>query len=157
MPTLADVKPDSRNARRHNARNVGMIESSIQRDGFGRSILLANDGTIIAGNATIDAAASVGMNDVEIIESDGTKIIAIQRTDVEPYSREHHHLALADNRAAELADWCPEILLDLRDDTDLDQFFTSDELTDIFAKEVADQVPQDDKSMTTCPACGHVF
>jgi hypothetical protein len=56
MPTLSDLKPDKRNARKHTPRNVGMIESSMQRDGFGRSVLLANnDGTIIAGNATIDA------------------------------------------------------------------------------------------------------
>ena len=43
ISNLADLKPDKRNARRHTPRNVGMIESSIQRDGFGRSVILAND------------------------------------------------------------------------------------------------------------------
>ena len=81
MSKLEGIKHDPRNARRHSPRNVGMIESSIQRDGFGRSVLLANDGTVIAGNATIDAAASAGFEDVLVVETDGTKVIAVKRTD----------------------------------------------------------------------------
>lgn len=133
MAHIADLKPDPRNARRHTPRNVGMIESSIQRDGFGRSVLLANDGTIIAGNATIDAASSAGLDDLIVVETDGTKVVAVKRTDVSPDSPEFHRLALADNRTAELAEWDADVLRDLAADVDLSQFWQDDELDRLLA------------------------
>ncbi len=141
MTTLADLKPDSRNARRHNARNVGMIESSLQRDGFGRSILLANDGTIIAGNATIDAAASAGIEDVLVVESDGTRVIAVKRTDVASGSDAALNLALSDNRAAELAEWDSDVLAGLRDERGLDDFWREGELAHLLGDELPDLDP----------------
>ena len=126
---ISDLKPDPKNARKHNPRNVGMVEHSIQRDGFGRSILVANDGTIIAGNATIEAAAAAGIENVVVVESDGRSVIAVKRTDVEPGSPEFHKLALSDNRAAELAEWDADVLAALAEDgVDLDQFWFEDEL-----------------------------
>lgn len=130
---ISTLKPDKRNARRHTSRNVGMVESSIQRDGFGRSVLLANDGTIIAGNATIDAASSAGLEDVLVIESDGTKVIAVKRTDVAPGSEQFTRLALADNRASELASWDADVLAVLNEEMDLSTFFFEDELARVLA------------------------
>jgi DNA modification methylase len=157
VSTLADLKPDSRNARKHNPRNVGMIEASLQRDGFGRSILLAADGTVIAGNATIDAAASAGIEDVLIVESDGTKVIAVKRTDVEPGTDRFHMLALSDNRAAELAEWDADVLAGLQDEVDLDAFFADDELAKILGTGVQggltdpDDVPEVPEEPVTKP------
>lgn len=133
---IGQLKPDPRNARRHNPRNVGQIETSIQRDGFGRSVLLANDGTIIAGNATIDAAASAGLEDVIVVETDGTKVVAVKRTDVEPGSRQFYNLAVSDNRAAELADWDASNLESLIADDLIDPsgFWTDDELDAALAR-----------------------
>lgn len=132
---LRDLKPDTRNARKHNPRNVGQIERSIQANGFGRSLLLANDGTIIAGNATYDAASSVGLENVLVVETDGTQVIAVKRTDVAPGSKQFHELAIADNRAAELADWDSGVLqlLAEQDQIDLTQFFQDDELNALLA------------------------
>lgn len=144
MSTIADLKPDSRNARKHNPRNVGMIEASLQRDGFGRSILLASDGTIIAGNATIDAAAAAGIEDVLIVESDGRKVIAVKRTDIAPDSPEFHNLAIADNRSAELAEWNADVLTVLQDDIDLDAFFAEDELAKILGTVTKDGLTDPD-------------
>ena len=118
--TLGDLKPDAKNARRHNPRNVGQIERSIQQDGFGRSLLVANDGTIIAGNATADALGALGMEDVQIVNSDGTRPIVVRRTDIEPGSPAFHRLAIADNRAAELATWDKESIASLIADGSVD-------------------------------------
>lgn len=112
---LRDLKSDPMNARRHNPRNVGMIETSIQRNGFGRPILISSDNVVAAGNATIDAAASAGLENVRIIDSDGTEVIAIRRTDVSSDSPTFTNLALSDNRAAELAEWDGPMLLSLHD------------------------------------------
>lgn len=156
---IRDLKPDPRNARAHNPRNVGMIESSIQRDGFGRSVLLAKDGTIIAGNATIDAAASAGLEDVIVVETDGTKVVAVKRTDVEPDSPEFHNLAVADNRAAELAEWDTSVLAELAEEVDLSAFWHEGELEALLASvtEVGggltdpDAVPEPPKEAVTRP------
>lgn len=134
LTSLGALTPDARNARRHNPRNVATVESSIQHDGFGRSILLANDGTIIAGNATVDAAGAAGIEDVLVVESDGTKVIAVKRVDVEPGSERFHKLALADNRAAELADWDPAVLDALAAEMDLSGLFRDDELAALLAR-----------------------
>jgi hypothetical protein len=152
QPTLDTIKHDPRNARKHTPRNVGMIESSIQRDGFGRSILLANDGTVIAGNATMDAAASAGLDDLLVIETDGTKVIAVKRTDVAPGSKEFHNLALADNRAAELAEWDPAVLAGLQDEMDLSQFFGDDELAKLLSSVTKDGLTDPDDVPTVTEA-----
>ena len=51
-----------------------MIVDSLQRDGFGRSILIDENDTVLAGNATIDAAAEAGIERVRIIEAAGHEI-----------------------------------------------------------------------------------
>lgn len=126
---LDKLKPDKRNARRHTDRNREMIAASIAGDGFGRSILLANDGTIIAGNATAEAAGQAGLDDVVVVETDGTKVVAVKRTDVAPDSPAFRRLALADNRTAELAEWGAEALSSLAEEVDLSAFWGDEELT----------------------------
>ncbi|MDQ3542114.1 MAG: hypothetical protein M3440_15660, partial [Chloroflexota bacterium] len=126
---ISELKQDPENARRHNPRNVGQIERSISTDGFGRSGLLAEDLTIAAGNATADAAVSAGMEEVIVVDSDGTKPVYVRRTDLKSGSPEFRRLALSDNRAAELAEWAPEMLQSFIDDgLDLEQFWFPDEL-----------------------------
>jgi hypothetical protein len=141
-----------------------MVEHSISRDGFGRSILIARDGTVIAGNATIEAAAAAGIENVVVVESDGRSIIAVKRTDVEPGSPEFHALALADNRAAELASWDADVLDALTEQgADLDQFWFPDELEEVMAgvpdvefREYDESVEQE-VAYQECPNCGHSF
>ncbi len=126
---ISELKQDPENARRHNPRNVGQIERSISTDGFGRSGLLAEDLTIAAGNATADAAVSAGMEEVIVVDSDGTKPVYVRRTDLKSGSPEFRRLALSDNRAAELAEWDAEVLQSFMDDgIDLEQFWFPDEL-----------------------------
>lgn len=136
MPTLAELTADPRNARRHDRRNVEAVRDAIARDGFGRSLLLANDGTIIAGNATRDAAAEADLADVLVVETDGTRAIAVKRTDVAPGSPAFHRLAVADNRSAELASWDGPVLLGLQEDEllALDDYWTVDELPALLAR-----------------------
>lgn len=165
--TLGDFKPDARNARKHNPRNVGQIERSIQANGFGRSLLLANDGTIIAGNATAEAAASAGLEDAIVIETDGTKVIAVKRTDVAPGSPRAHQLAVEDNRAGELAEWDTAVLAQLAAESqiDLDEYFFEEEqrtmalldslVTDVTAPEEFGAYGDDLVTEYRCPSCGY--
>jgi ParB family chromosome partitioning protein len=127
------IKPAVKNARVRSERGAGMIARSITENGFGRSVLLANDGSLIAGSGTIDASAEVGLEDVIIVPSDGTKIIAVQRTDVAPGSERAHRLAIADNRTTDLSDFDPAVIAELSAEVDLSDFWRADELDALLA------------------------
>lgn len=125
---IGSLKPDSKNARRHNPRNVGMIVDSLHTVGAGRSIVIDEDNVILAGNATIEAAGEAGITKLRVIETEGDEIIAIRRRGLS--KKQKTRLALTDNRAAELADWEPEVMRDLEPD-DLDSLFHPEELAGI--------------------------
>ncbi|MDQ2787828.1 MAG: hypothetical protein M3Y58_22795 [Chloroflexota bacterium] len=133
---LGHLKPDQRNARKHNPRNIGMVEHSIQTDGFGRSILIDAEGNVLAGNGVTEAAGNVGLDDVIVVPSDGTKVIAIQRTDVQPGSERAIRLAIADNRGSDLSEFDPAVLAALADEVDLSAFWFDDELATLLADTV---------------------
>jgi len=52
--TLADLRPDPANARKHNPRNIGMIVSALHQVGAARSIVSDEHGTILAGNGVVE-------------------------------------------------------------------------------------------------------
>jgi DNA modification methylase len=132
--TLADLTHDPQNARRHNPRNVGMIERALHEVGAARSIVVDENGVVLAGNATIEAAAAAGIERVQVVEADGQTIIAVRRSGLTPEQKAH--LALYDNRAAELAEWDTDVLADLGAEIDLSQFWTKDELAALIVEDV---------------------
>ena len=69
--TLSDLKPDTLNARKHNPRNLSMIEQSLRQVGAARSGVIDEDGTILAGNGTYEALAAAGIERVRVVETDG--------------------------------------------------------------------------------------
>lgn len=131
MKTLADLRPDPRNARRHTPRNVGMIEQALREVGAARSIVIDETGTVLAGNATIEAAAAAGIERVRVVETDGNEIVAVQRTGLSPTQKTR--LALYDNRAAELAEWEVDTLKDLEAD-DFAGIFFEEEIDKLLAE-----------------------
>lgn len=125
--TLADLKPDPRNARKHNPRNVGMIVDSLHQVGAARSIVIDEDNVILAGNGVIEAAAEAGIMNVRIIEASGNEIIAVKRSGLTPEQKTK--LALFDNRTSELADWDIDVLGEL--DIDLGDLWFDSELAEL--------------------------
>lgn len=97
---ITDLIADDKNFNQHNQFGNSLVEKSIQKFGMGRSILIDKNNKIIAGNATVENAGSVGMEDVQIVESDGKRIIAVKRTDIDLDSPEGREMALADNASA---------------------------------------------------------
>jgi len=128
VQSLADLHADPVNARRHNPRNVGMIENALNEVGTGRSIVIDEDGRVLAGNATIEAAAQAGIEKVRVVDTDGETLVAVRRTGLTEAQK--RRLALYDNRTAELADWDGEMLAALlSEDKDVvEGLFTDDEL-----------------------------
>ena len=108
---LSALTPDTRNANRGTDRGRKLVRESLKRYGAGRSILIDKSGNVIAGNKTLEGAKAVGLEDVQIVKSDGTRLVAVQRTDLDINDKAARELAIADNRASELGlEWDPDIL-----------------------------------------------
>jgi hypothetical protein len=126
---ITDLKPDAKNANRGTIRGRKAVAKSLEQYGAGRSILLDRDGAIIAGNKTVEQAAAAGIQDVIVVQSDGSALIAVQRTDLSLDDPKAQGLAVADNRTSEVSiEWDPDVLKDIATDIDLKPFFTDAEL-----------------------------
>jgi len=124
------IQQDPQNANKGTVRGRGMVERSLQQYGAGRSVLVDRNGVIIAGNKTAEIAQELGIP-VTVIESDGTTLYAIKRTDLDMATDDAAKaLGVADNRASETGlEWDPDVLQSFMDDgLDLEQFWFPDEL-----------------------------
>jgi len=127
---LRDLSPDPANRREHNPRNVGMIVDSIHRDGASRSIVIDENDVVLCGNATVDAAAEAGIENVRVIESSGHELIAVRRRGLTPEQK--RHLSLSDNRATDLSAFnLDQLRADAEAGLDLASFFQPAELADL--------------------------
>lgn len=97
---MSELKFDPKNYRIHNEKNKRLIRKSLEDCGAGRSILFDKDNCIIAGNGVYEQAQTLGLP-VRIIESDGTELIAIKRTDLSTEDARRKALALADNHTSD--------------------------------------------------------
>ena len=128
---LSDLTPDARNANRGTERGAKAIQRSLKDYGAGRSILLDKHGAIIAGNKTAENAGAAGLgDDVLVVQTDGTKIIAVQRMDLDlSKDARAKGLAIADNRAGQLSlDWDPAVLASFTSEIELSAYWTKAEL-----------------------------
>jgi hypothetical protein len=66
---LKDLVLDPKNANMHSEYGTGLLENSTRMNGLGRSILISDDNVVIAGNGLAEAAARIGMENVEIVET----------------------------------------------------------------------------------------
>lgn len=163
---ISELKFDKKNANKGTQRGAYMLEESLRKYGAGRSILLDKNGCIIAGNKTIEQAGQLGIEDVIVIPSDGTKIVAVQRTDLDlEKDTKARELAYADNRVQQIdLDWDVEQLLqDVNDGVDLSTFWKEDEVErflnmekDLIKKET-NQTDDENVDLSTicCPKCGY--
>ena len=100
IKTLADLTPDGENFNKHTEFGTKLLEDSLRKFGAGRSVLVDKDGNIIAGNGVVETAAAIGMDDVVVVQTDGTKLVVVQRTDLALDTPQGRELALADNMTA---------------------------------------------------------
>jgi hypothetical protein len=97
---ISELIPDDKNFNKGSEFGGSLISKSLQKFGAGRSILLDKNNRIIAGNKTVENAGAVGIEDVQVVETDGKTIIAVKRTDIDLDTPEGRELALADNASA---------------------------------------------------------
>ena len=89
---VEELHIDPANVRKHSARNIDAIKSSLARFGQQKPIVVDGKGVVRAGNGTLEAARELGWTKIEAVRSDlvGPEMTAF---------------AIADNRTSELAEW----------------------------------------------------
>ena len=118
---ISDLVFDDKNFNKHTEYGMSLIEKSIRNNGAGRSILIDKNNRIIAGNGVTEIAGQIGLDDVQIVETDGTKIIAVKRTDIDLDSKQGREMALADNATAAVdLEWDADAIADVSAEFDLD-------------------------------------
>lgn len=118
---VSDLTFDDKNFNKHTEYGMALLEKSLRNNGAGRSILIDKNNRIIGGNGVVEVAASIGLDDVQIVETDGTKIIAVKRTDIDLDTKQGREMALADNAtAAADLEWDAETIAEVEAEYDLD-------------------------------------
>ena len=106
---MDEIKFDKRNYRLHNDENKRVIKESLKELGAGRSIVIDKDGEIIAGNGVYEQAKKLGIK-TKIVETDGSELVVVKRTDLATGDDKRKKLALADNAASDTSEWAEELL-----------------------------------------------
>lgn len=98
--TTADISTliqDDLNFNKGTARGEEMLDYSIKAFGVGKGVLVDENNRIVAGNKTVQAAIKAGIKKIRIVETDGTELVAVKRTDVDLDTKKGREFALADN------------------------------------------------------------
>lgn len=145
---ISEIKFDPQNARVHDQKNLEAIQGSLEKFGQRKPIVISNDGFIVAGNGTVEAALLMGWTEIEAVtvpkEWDSDTIKAF---------------ALADNRTAELATWDKEVmanqLLELQEaGFEIEVLgFEAHEVPNFEPVEEIDRL--DEQEPKFCPGCGY--
>ena len=113
------IKHDKRNYRKHSDRNKELINKSLSEVGAGRSILIDNENEIIAGNGVFE---QWGDKPIKIIESDGSELIVVKRTDLSTEDPKRKQLAIMDNSASDSSEFDLELLCEDFESFELESF-----------------------------------
>jgi hypothetical protein len=95
---IKDLIPYAKNSRTHSEGQIGQIAAAITEWGFANPILIAEDGTIIAGHGRVMAAKKLGLAEVPVM-------IARGRTDSQKRA-----FVIADNKITLNGGWDDTVL-----------------------------------------------
>ena len=131
---MNEIKFDKRNYRKHDKKNKSLIKKSLEKFGAGRSIVVDAEGEIIGGNGVYEQAQKLGLK-TKIVETDGSELVVVKRTDLKTDDEKRKALAVMDNSTSDTSEFDLELLT-----TD----FTVDELED-FGIELPEDKEEEDE------------
>lgn len=144
----ADLSSDPKNANKGTKRGRKMLAKSVVELGAARSIVADKNGLVVAGNKTREAAVAAGMKNAIVVETDGSQLVVVRRTDwdlTDPTGAARRY-AIADNRIAEVdLDFDEEVLKSaMNDGLNLEEFWSQAELRSLLGNSAAGMKEGDD-------------
>lgn len=155
---VEDLKFDKRNYRKHDDKNRELIKKSINEVGFGRSIVIDNENEIVCGNGVVSQIAK--STPIKVIETNGSELIVVKRTDLNTNDEKRKQLAIMDNSASDTSSFDMALL---KEDFELETLknfgvpvveINEDEISNFF-QDVEEKVKE--PKTITCPACGEII
>lgn len=154
---MSEIKFDKRNYRKHSDKNKNLINKSLKECGAGRSIVIDNNNEIIAGNGIYEQAQKLGIK-TKIIETDGSELVVVKRTDLTTDDEKRKQLAVMDNSTSDSSEFD---LDSLQADFDLEQLqdwgidnFIGLGIDDFGEEQNFDDIVENQKNSKLCPHCG---
>lgn len=105
---IKDLKQDKRNYRKHNQRNLDLIKKSVNEVGLGRSVVIDNENEIICGNGLVSTLDK--NTKIRLIETDGSELVVVKRTDLSTDDEKRKQLAIMDNSTSDSSEFDIELL-----------------------------------------------
>lgn len=100
---------DKRNYRKHSDKNKELINKSLKECGAGRSIVIDNEDNIICGNGIYEQSQKLGLK-TKVIETDGSELVVVKRTDLATDDDKRKQLAVMDNSTSDSSEFDFELL-----------------------------------------------
>ena len=151
---MAKIKLDSKNYRVHSDKNKMIIDKSLKELGAGRSILIDSENEIIAGNGVFEQAEKQNIK-IKIVETDGTELIAVKRTDLKTNDKKRKKLALIDNHSTDTSNFDFEAINVDFGEVELEEWGIEESLINLDnIKSNEDRQMPDKNNMVVCPNCG---
>lgn len=104
MKAIGEIQPYSKNAKKHDARQIKNVAESIKQYGFVQPIVVDSDGVIVIGHCRALAAKKLGIKDVpcvcvddltkggdavlDLFAGSGTTVIACEQNGRDAYAME---------------------------------------------------------------------
>jgi len=151
---MAKIKLDSKNYRVHTDKNKMIIDKSLKELGAGRSILIDSENEIIAGNGVFEQAEKQNIK-IKIVETDGTELIAVKRTDLKTNDKKRKKLALIDNHSTDTSNFDFEAINVDFGEVELEEWGIEESLINLDnIKSNEDRQMPDKNNIVVCPNCG---
>jgi hypothetical protein len=153
---MSEIKFDKRNYRKHNDKNKELIRKSLKECGAGRSIVIDNEGEIIAGNGIYEQAQKLGIK-TKIIETDGSELVVVKRTDLSTDDELRKQLAIMDNSTSDSSEFDIELLsidFDVPELKDMGIEIPDVEISN--EEDLGGEEKAVNKKLLQCPCCGHI-
>lgn len=105
---VKDIKFDERNYRIHSEKNKELIRKSINECGLARSVVIDNENCLIGGNGVVSQLDK--NTPVKVIETDGSELVVVKRTDLNTDDEKRKKLAVMDNSTSDSSEFDLELL-----------------------------------------------
>lgn len=155
---IKDLKQDKRNYRKHNQRNLDLIKKSVTEVGLGRSVVIDNENEIVCGNGLVSTLDK--NTPIKVIETDGSELVVVKRTDLQTADEKRKQLAVMDNSTSDSSEFDFELLKEDFDiktlqEWEIPAFETPDIDIDSFFENIEEK-PKEPKTIK-CPKCGEII